>query len=143
MDPVVYVWVGIAVLAVIAEVSTAALVSVWFIPAALIAAGMALLGLPLWSQILVFLAVSFVCLWLGRMLVHKRRRDNPPEATNAEALIGQRCVVTEAINNLEGRGQVQIRGQFWSARTADDDVTVPADTVVTVEGIEGVKLICR
>jgi membrane protein implicated in regulation of membrane protease activity len=35
-----------------------------------------------------------------------------------------------------------VRGQIWSARSADDTVLKPGE-VVSVISIEGVKLICR
>ena len=55
----------------------------------------------------------------------------------------QDAVVLESINNLEAKGQVKVRGQVWSARSADESVTYAAGEVVRVLSIEGVKLICE
>ena len=64
-------------------------------------------------------------------------------ATNADTVIGLDAVVLEPISNLEAKGQVKVRGQFWSARTVDDDCTYDIGDIVTIVAVEGVKLICK
>ena len=64
------------------------------------------------------------------------------EPTNADALIGEVAVVTEKISNIEARGLVKIRGQIWSAKSADG-VDIDKDEKVSIISIEGVKLVCR
>ena len=63
------------------------------------------------------------------------------QKTNAESLIGQQALVTEDIDTIKAKGQVEIRGQIWSAKTDEPDGTIPKNTVVVVNGIQGVKLI--
>ena len=65
------------------------------------------------------------------------------QKTNAESLIGQHALVTEDINTIKAKGQVEICGQIWSAKTDEPDGKIPKDTVVVVNGIQGVKLIVR
>ena len=55
-------------------------------------------------------------------------------------MIGTCCTVTEQIDPLAGTGAVRADGKIWSARSADGSV-IPADALVTVQRIEGVKLI--
>ena len=62
--------------------------------------------------------------------------------TNADALIGMQAVVIEPIDNLHAKGQVRVRGQVWTARSADGDVTFEEGQTVNIVKIEGVKLIC-
>ena len=62
--------------------------------------------------------------------------------TNADTLIGAQAVVIESIDNLQAKGQVKIRGQIWTARSADENLIYETGAVVTVLAIEGVKLIC-
>ena len=59
--------------------------------------------------------------------------------TNADRVIGQMAVVTEAIDNVEGKGQVNIAGQVWSARS-QHNVVIPAGAQVRILRIEGVKV---
>jgi membrane protein implicated in regulation of membrane protease activity len=63
--------------------------------------------------------------------------------TNIEAIIGERCVVTEKIDNYIGCGQVKIKGQIWSARGVGDDDVFESGEILHVVAIEGVKVICK
>ncbi len=47
----------------------------------------------------------------------------------------------QKINNLAQTGQVRINDIEWMARTSDDSVTIPVDTVVIIKAVHGVKLI--
>ena len=51
------------------------------------------------------------------------------------------AVVIQKINNLAQTGQVRINDIEWMARTSDDSVTIPVDTVVIIKAVHGVKLI--
>ena len=59
----------------------------------------------------------------------------------AESLIGQHALVTEDIDTIKAKGQVEICGQIWSAKTDEPDGKILKNTVVVVNGIQGVKLI--
>ena len=61
------------------------------------------------------------------------------DPTNADRVIGQTALVTEDIDNVEGKGLVVISGQVWSARS-EHGVAIPAGTQVRVLRIEGVKV---
>ena len=61
--------------------------------------------------------------------------------TNVESLIGRKGVVTGEIDNLKGCGQVTLNGMQWTARSAAADGRIPEGNVVTVQAIDGVKLI--
>ena len=142
MEYMPLVWLGIIILAVIVEASTCALVSIWFIPAAVIALILSFFPIPLWIQIVVFVACSALLI-LFMKGIFKRTLGLKAVATNADALIGEEAVVTEAINNLESQGQVKVRGQIWSARAFDKDTKYEKGEILNVVAIEGVKLICK
>ena len=63
--------------------------------------------------------------------------------TNIDAIIGERCIVTEKIDNYAGCGQVKIKGQIWSARGVMDEDVFEVGDVLHVVAIEGVKVICK
>jgi membrane protein implicated in regulation of membrane protease activity len=138
-----YIWLGVLVLAVILEAFTFALVSVWFVPGALVSMILAFIpGVPLWVQIVVFLTLTLVLMIFlkpiaDKILIGKR------VATNADAVIGEMAVVTEPINNIEAKGQVKVKGQIWSARASDQNTTYEIGEILNVIAIEGVKLICK
>jgi membrane protein implicated in regulation of membrane protease activity len=137
-----YFWLALVIISAIAEAATAGLVSVWFIPGSLAALVLSLFRLPLWSQIVAFVVISI----LGIFLLRTRFRGilHPKVMkTNVDAIIGARGVVSERIDNLAGCGQVKVNGQIWSARAMEPDRIFDEGEVVTVIAIEGVKLICK
>lgn len=142
MDYMSFVWLGIAVAALLVEAGTAALVSLWFVPAALVSMVMAYFEVPLGVQIADFVVISAVLI-LFMKKIFRRTLGIKPVATNADAVIGEQAVVTEAINNLEAHGQVKVKGQIWTARAFDQSTTYEVGEVLSVIAIEGVKLICK
>ena len=136
--PMPALWLILLVLFGIVEAATVGLTSIWFAAGALAAMVAALLHAPLWAQIVLFLAVSFVALLLMRPLAKKYLTPSF-QPTNADRIIGQEAVVTETIDNLKGRGLVSVDGTVWTAR-AEDEQPIAAGTVVKVLRIEGVKV---
>ena len=61
---------------------------------------------------------------------------------NPDNIIGKKCVVTEAVNNFAGCGQVKVNGQGWSARAARDEDQFEVGETLSIVAIEGVRLIC-
>ena len=137
-----FVWLGIVVLAVVVEVSIVGLVSIWFVPSGLVSMILAFCNVPLWIQILVFLVLSAACIIFLKPMAH-RFLGVKHVATNADSLIGEEAIVIEEICNLEARGQVKVRGQVWTARSADKTQVYAKGDVLNVIAIEGVKLICK
>ncbi len=136
-----YIWLAVIAVAIFVEVETTALVAIWFIPAALVTAILAFFDISIPWQIVIFLALSLVCLGISRIFF-KSRRVIKHTPTNADAVIGQQAIVVEEICNLENRGLVKIRGQVWSAKSEDGSI-INANEVVTVVAIEGVKLVLK
>lgn len=65
------------------------------------------------------------------------------EKTNVDSLIGENAVILEEVDNLKGTGKAMVNGLEWSARTEEDGEKIEKDTVVTIEKVQGVKLIVR
>ena len=140
MNTMLFVWLGLLVVFLAVEFATAQLTTVWFALGALVSLLLAAFGVDnLAIQIIVFALVSLVSLILTRPLVKKWTRKNV-QPTNADMAIGEEAVVTETINNTEGKGLAKVKGSVWSARSTDDRI-IPEGTTVTVKAIEGVKLI--
>lgn len=134
------VWLGILVILVVVELFTMGLTTIWFAGGALVAALISIPGTPLILQILFFLIVSILLLYFTRPIAVKYfNRDRT--RTNVESLIGRQAIVISEINNVEGIGQVNTGGMEWSARSSYHNIVIPVGAVVTVLGIDGVKLI--
>ena len=137
------IWIEIIVAAVVFEGLISQRVFMWFIPAALVANILWLFNMDTTWQIIVFLFVSALGILWAKLFLPAITRAMPDRRTNIVALIGEKCVVTEKIDNCAGCGQAKIKGQVWSARSVNSDDVFEAGDMLTVVAIEGVKLICR
>ena len=131
-------WLVLLVVMLAAEAVTLGLTTIWFAAGALAA----LAGANLMIQILAFFVVSAILLFAMRPVASKWLNKDRVR-TNAESLVGKTAVVTEPINNLAGTGQVQVQGQYWTARAVSDQVQITKDARVVIEKISGVKLIVK
>ena len=136
--PFTVLWLIALIVFAVGEAITVGLTSVWFAVGALGALIAAGFGAALWLQVVVFLALSGVTLLLVRPLAKKFLTPRY-QATNADRVIGKTAIVIQDIDNIEGKGQVNISGQIWSARS-QQAVVIPAGTEVKVLRIEGVKV---
>lgn len=139
MQQMLYTWGALIVVFLIVEGVTAGLASIWFALGSLAALIAALLGAPVWLQIVLFVAVSTVTLIFTRPLARKyvNTRTQP---TNADRVIGREATVTERIDNLAGKGYVSVDGRLWPARSKSG-APIEAESVTVVRAIEGIKLI--
>lgn len=135
-------WLIIFIILLVIEIFTMGLTTIWFAGGALAAFLIGVIGFGVKVQMVVFLAVSILLLVLTRPVVVKYF-NRERQKTNAESLIGKRAYVIEDIDTMKAVGRVEIRGQEWSAKTDEPDGKIAKDTVVVVEGIQGVKLIVR
>ncbi len=135
------VWLIIFAILIIIELATMGLTTIWFAGGAVIAAVIALIGGPVWLQVLLFILVSVVLLIFTRPIAVKYFNKNRFRS-NVESMIGKQAVVIGEIDNVQGLGQVRVGGLEWSARSSDGSVIKPG-TVVVVESVEGVKLIVK
>jgi len=131
-------WFILAVVFLLVEGNTVMLVSVWFAAGSLVAMLTALLGGPLWLQLILFLGVSAGLLAMLRPLVRKYVKPKIT-ATNVDALIGSQGYVTETVDNIAATGQVKLGAMPWTARSTDGS-PISEGTLVRVDRIEGVKV---
>jgi len=133
------IWLVLMLVLFGAEIITVNLTTIWFALGALAAMISSLFDAPVWMQIMWFLVVSILALAITKPLV-KKFVNNKTQATNADMVIGQTCVVVEPIDNVKGTGAVTVGGKTWTARSEYGDVFAPGERVTAVR-IEGVKLI--
>jgi membrane protein implicated in regulation of membrane protease activity len=132
-----YVWAAVIVGALLLEGMTLALVAVWVVPGAAVALIMSLCSIPTPWQVAVFAALTVVTMILGFKIRRKKTK------TNVDSVVGKTVLITEEVNNIEGRGAGKLGGLVWTVRTKDpEEALVPGDLAVVLS-VEGVKLICR
>jgi membrane protein implicated in regulation of membrane protease activity len=130
------VWLVLAIVAGIVEVSIPHFGLIFVSLASVAAAAAAALGFGLTPQLLLFTVTLVAALALLRPLF-VRKLHGPGVPGRTEALVGRDGVVTEEIDPVRGTGRVNVGGQDWAARSA---ATVPTGTLIRVVGADGIVL---
>ena len=133
-------WMAAIILFAVLELTTIQIISIWFAIGALAALIFSYFGFSNITQLFVFLIVSAICVFLARPVIRKTIKTE--EKTNFDAIIGKKAVVTKQVNNIKAQGEAEINGNLWSVRSINDEI-IEKDEIVTVEKIEGVKLIVK
>jgi membrane protein implicated in regulation of membrane protease activity len=103
--------------------------------AALLAGIVALTGVGLAVQFLVFIVASVASLALLRPIARRHLHTPAQLRTGAAALVGARAVVVERVD--ADAGCVKIGGEVWTARPYDEDSVFEPGTRVDVMKIDG------
>lgn len=132
-------WTLIAMICLIIELGSGDFFVTCFALGALCSVLAAIVGLPLWLQVLVFALGSVLSILFVRPSLLKRlhgRESN--RRSNADALIGRVGTVTDAIPE-NGYGYVAIDGDTWRSHTASG-AAVEAGTKVKVVARDSIVL---
>lgn len=133
-------WGSVALLAAIVELSTLALVSMWFAIGGIAAFTAAYFNVPFLWQFAIFVLTSGI---LGIIMIpFVRKRNKNYEPTNTDSLVGKEGVTESELNVITRTGRVLVDGQSWSAYSVTGS-NIPANTIVVVEKIEGVTVHVR
>lgn len=127
-------WLSAAVLLLLGEAATNALVFLMPCGGAAAAAGLAALGVPWYGQLPAFVVVSIGLIAFVRPYA-LRRQAGPGLRTGAAALVGQEALVTERVD--VHRGRIRLEGQIWSARPLDSERVFEPGEAVHVAEIDG------
>ena len=138
-----WIWVAVIVVAVIVELLTDQLISIWFVPGAIVATVLDFCETEILWQVLIFFMISIAGIVVGKTLLSKYFSTTKDSKTNIDAIIGEKCVVTEKIDNFAGCGQAKINGQVWAARSVEEGEVFEVGEILLIVAIEGVKLICK
>lgn len=135
------VWLILLVILVAGEAITVGLTFIWFAVGAMGGLLTAVLGGPIWLQVVVFLLLSALTLVLVRPAAARLLAPGL-SPTNADRVLSQIALVTEEIDNIAETGQVKLCGQVWTARSENGEL-IPVQTRVRILRIEGVKVFVK
>lgn len=130
MENMWVVWLAVAVGFVILELLTTALVSIWFVPGSVVAALLSMLIKNLTVQVIVFLAISGVVLFLSKKVFKRAQADTL--ITPNDLLVGKRGVVKEGTSVTEAK--VLVGDVYWRAVS---DTPLIAGELVKVIAVNG------
>ncbi|WP_017573293.1 NfeD family protein [Nocardiopsis halotolerans] len=129
------IWLILAIGLGVAEVFTLTFVLGLLAVAALVAALLGAIGLPVAVQIIGFTATAAAGIYLVRPIMQRQMRGGPTTRSGAEALVGRSAVVLQQVDGDQGR--IKLSGEEWSARCIDEDLVIPVGTRVDVMEIDG------
>lgn len=130
-------WLILAVVFLIVELMTTALVSVWFIPGALVTALVALVWDNIPAQIVLFVLLSAVSLVLFRKLYFRKFKKTEDTVDADNRLIGRTAIAAEPISPENGK--VLVGDVYWRAVSDKDDIESGA--FVEIKSVEGTTLV--
>ena len=139
MEPWI-IWLIVAAFFFILEIATEGFLVFWFGIGAVASIGTSFLTENISIQIAVFAVVSILLVLSTRKLTDKMKPKEVP--TNVYTILGKKAVVSQAIDNLKGSGQIKIDGDIWSAKSESDE---PIEECASVEilNIDGVRAVVK
>ena len=129
-----YVWLAITIILAIIEMSTANLVSIWYIISSIITMLASLFIDSIIAQCTIFVLGGTILLILTKDAIKKILPEKTK--TNVDRIIGMKGVVTEKITKKTS-GEVKVDGKRWTA-IADENISV--DETVEILEINSTKL---
>lgn len=141
MEPYVYyiiAWCIVVIVSIVVEVSTVSLTSIWFAMAGIASLVLAAFNVDVVIQIVVFVVLSIVLLFLTRPFVRKYANKSIIH-TNADKVISMIGIVTKTIP-VGDIGEVKVNSEFWRAVSLDSkDINIGEKIVVN--SLNGNKLL--
>lgn len=137
-----WIWLGVTLLAIVAELFTTELISVWFVGGGIVAIILSFFeGIGWQWQLLTFIIVTALLITLLRPVVKKYFTKNNDNNTNIEALKSRkvRMLSTATFDQL---GTAKINGIVWSVKSQNDE-TLEKGSIVEIMEISGTKLIVK
>lgn len=134
-----YVWLGVTVVALVLEFVTSDMISIWFAGGGLVAMILQALGSQYYVQIPAFILVSVILLLCFRKMVMKRLASSETKL-NADSVIGKEFILLEDIS-FNKPGAIKVNDVVWSAIAKDETTSIPKNTVVRVVDLKGNKYI--
>lgn len=136
-----HIWIIAALLLVIVEIFTSGFAVLCLSIGCVGGAVAAAVDASTEMQLLAFALTSFVALVAVRPILKRTFMKEEKVKTNADAMVGRRGVVCEAVESVKG-GRVIIDGVDWKAESADGQ-PIERDAKVEVVAIESVVLIVK
>jgi membrane protein implicated in regulation of membrane protease activity len=135
----ILIWLVVVVLAIVVEVNTIQLVSVWFAISGFVAMILAAFGCLIEIQLIVFVLLSAILIIISRFFVKKLNTGKNDNST-AESLVGEEVVVIKEIKAGE-IGEIKAKYEKYSALAPNSINDIPVGTLVIIKEIRGNKVI--
>ena len=129
-------WLALSIALGVAEMFSLDLILAMLAAGAVIGMVAALVGLPVFVQVLAALAASVAMLAVVRPTFVKRLHGGPELSLGHGKLVGTRCLVTEEISGMSA-GRIKAAGETWTALPYDESLRISAGETVEILQIKG------
>lgn len=132
------IWIAVGVFFLIVELCTTALVSIWFVPAAIITCLLSfVIKSALW-QVAIFVFLSAIFMVVFRKIYKKYIKKPIDDVDQNEKLLGKIVTVVDETDAISGR--VKLGDIYWKAITEKGEKLEQNEKAV-IKGVEGTTLI--
>lgn len=143
MDFMLWVWLGVFVLAVVLEAATQDFVSIWFAAGAIVCLIICTWIPWWWLELIIFCAISFIALIATRPLVKKFAGRGTIRYTNVDEFIGKRVMAEKEISKFTS-GEIKINGIIYTAILMEnEEKTIEEGSIVEVVALKGNKVVVK
>ena len=129
-------WLALSIGLGLAEMFSLDLILAMLAAGAVVGMVAAVLGLPVFVQVLAALAASTAMLAFVRPAFVKRLHGGPELSLGHGKLVGTRGLVTEEITGL-APGRIKAGGELWSALPYDENLRIAPGETVEILQIKG------
>lgn len=139
MDIWGWIWIIIIIASLVAELSTAQMVSIWFTFGAVVALILDLANVSYVYQIITFLVIAILLIFSLRSIAIKYFNKNKSK-TNLELIIGKRTKLLTDVS-FDKPGTVKVNDVIWVAKSETE--TLNAGDLVEIVQIVGNSLFIK
>lgn len=131
-------WLIVGVVFLIIELLTTALVSIWFVAAAIITCLLSFVVDGFLLQSAIFVVLSAVFMIICRKIYNKHIKKPVDDVDQNEKLLGKTATVTEDTNSTTGR--ILVGDIYWKA-ISENGETLPKGEKVVIKSVNGTTLV--
>lgn len=132
------IWIAVGVFFLIVELCTTALVSIWFVPAAIITCLLSFVVKGAIWQVAIFVLLSAIFMVVFRKIYKKYIKKPVDDVDQNEKLLGKIVTVIDETDTISGR--VKLGDIYWKAITEDGEILSQNEKAV-IKNVQGTTLV--
>ena len=132
------IWIAVGVFFLIVELCTTALVSIWFVPAAIITCLLSFVIKSAIWQVAIFVLLSAIFMVVFRKIYKKYIKKPVDDVDQNEKLLGKIVTVIDETDTISGR--VKLGDIYWKAITENGEILSENEKAV-IKSVQGTTLV--
>ena len=132
------IWIAVGVFFLIVELCTTSLVSIWFVPAAIITCLLSFVIKSAIWQVAIFVFLSAIFMVVFRKIYKKYIKKPVDDVDQNEKLLGKIVTVIDETDTISGR--VKLGDIYWKAITENGEILSENEKAV-IKSVQGTTLV--